>query len=111
MQPDNFISLGQKLMQEHAGDVGELVTILSEVAGGRVELIISSGQASPDGFVYNQSEDEWVMILQGNAIMEIDGDLYELAVGDNLLIPKRTEHRVVFTSSKPPCLWLAVFWR
>lgn len=111
MQPDNFFELGKKLVEEHAGDVDELVTILSEVAGGRVELIVSSGQISPEGFMYDQTEDEWVMILQGSTIIEMDGDLYELSVGDSLLIPKRTQHRVVFTSSKPTCLWLAVYWR
>lgn len=111
MQFDNFFELGKKLTQEHAGDVGEVVTILSEVAGGRVELIVSTGHSSPEGFVYDQLEDEWVMILQGNTIIEMDGELYELGMGDTLLIPRRTEHKVVFTSSNPPCLWLAVFWR
>lgn len=111
MQRDNFFELGRKLMQEHAGDVNEMVTILTEVAGGRVELIVSSGQASPEGFAYDQHEDEWVMVLQGNAILELEDELYELGVGDSLFLPKRTKHRIVFTSSNPACLWLAVFWR
>lgn len=111
MPRDNFFELGQKLMREYAGDVNELTTILTETAGGRVELIVSSGQASPEGFVYDQDEDEWVMVLQGSSILEVDDELYELGVGDSLFLPKRTKHRIVFTSSNPACLWLAVFWR
>lgn len=110
MHNNNFFELGQRLMQEHAGDVNELVTIMAEAAGGRVELIVSSGQTSPEGFMYDQTEDEWVIILQGSAIIEMDEDLYELSVGDTLFIPKRAQHRVAFTSSNPACLWLAVFW-
>lgn len=111
MQQDNFFELGQRLMQEHAGDVNEMVTILTEVAGGRVELIVSSGQTSPEGFMYDQDEDEWVMVLQGNAILEVEDELYELGVGDSLMLTRRTKHRIAFTSSNPACLWLAVYWR
>ena len=111
MQRDNFFELVQKLRQEHAGDVNEMVATLTEAAGGRVELIVSSGHNSPKDFEYDQAEDEWVMILQGNAILKMDDELYELGVGDSLFLPKRTKHSVAFTSTNPVCLWLAVFWR
>lgn len=111
MQRNNFFDLAQQLAAKHAGNVNELVTVLTETTGGRVELIVSSGQASPPGFIYDQDEDEWVMVLQGNAILEVEGARYELTVGDSLFLPKRTKHHVVFTSTEPACLWLAVFWR
>lgn len=111
MQQTNFFELAQQLAAQHAGSVNELVTVLTETTGGRAELIVSSGHASPAEFVYDQDEDEWVLVLQGNAALEVEGQLYELEVGDCLFLPKRTKHRVVFTSTKPACLWLAVFWR
>lgn len=111
MQRDNFFALAQKLTAKHTDDVNELVEVITETSGGRVELIVSSGQVSPPGFIYEQDEDEWVMVLQGNAILEAKGKLHELGAGDSIFLPKRTKHRVVFTSTKPVCLWLAVFWR
>lgn len=111
MQRNNFFDLAQKLAAQHAGNVNELVTVLTDTTGGRVELIVSSGHVSPAGFRYDQDEDEWVMVLQGNASLEVKGQLYALWVGDCLFLPKRTKHRVAFTSTEPACLWLAVFWR
>ena len=33
----------------------------------RVERIVSSGHCSPEGFWYDQDEQEWVPLLQGAA--------------------------------------------
>lgn len=76
----------------------------------RVERIISTGQSSPSGFWYDQAEDEWVAVLQGNAALEwADGTVQELVTGDYLLIPAGKQHRVARTSAEPPCIWLAIF--
>lgn len=76
----------------------------------RIERIISTGQSSPPGFWYDQAEDEWVAVLQGNAALEwADGTEHELATGDYLLIPAGKKHRVARTSAEPPCVWLAIF--
>ena len=34
-------------------------------AGARIERIVSWGQASPEGFWYEQGWDEWVLVVQG----------------------------------------------
>ena len=39
-----------------------------------------------------------------------DGRLISLSKGDALLIAPRERHRVAFTSSDPPCVWLCVFY-
>jgi cupin 2 domain-containing protein len=76
----------------------------------RIERIISTGQSSPPGFWYDQKEDEWVAVLQGNAALEwADGTVQELTPGDYLLIPAGKKHRVARTSAEPPCVWLAIF--
>ena len=43
----------------------ELVEVLAENKHVRIERIISTGHASPDGFWYDQNEAEWVIVLKG----------------------------------------------
>jgi cupin 2 domain-containing protein len=77
--------------------------------GVKIERIISSGQASPPGFWYDQDRDEWVILLQGSAeISWKNGKSQILSPGDWLLIPSHEKHRIEWTSKNPPCIWLAV---
>lgn len=74
-----------------------------------IERIISTGQASPPGFWYDQDRDELVMLLQGEAELAWpDGRTLSMGRGDWLLIPAHERHRVQWTSSDPPCIWLAI---
>jgi cupin 2 domain-containing protein len=78
----------------------------------RIERISSSGQISPENFWYDQPENEWVILLQGEAIIGCtDGVETRLGNGDYLFLPAHQKHRVVYTSREPPCIWLAVFWK
>jgi len=87
----------------------ELFEALIPDAGVLIERIISTGQASPPDFWYDQDRDEWVALLQGSAcIMWEDGRCQELNPGDWVLIPAHVRHRVAWTSTQPPCIWLAV---
>ena len=45
----------------------ELLTTLAERPGVRIERIVSTGQASPPGFWYDQDWGEWVVLLSGRA--------------------------------------------
>ncbi|MCA8984764.1 MAG: cupin domain-containing protein [Planctomycetaceae bacterium] len=89
----------------------ELVTVLLESEHVRVERILSTGHASPAGFWYDQDEDEWVLLLTGAARLRFEGREAEipLGVGDYLLIPAHTRHRVEWTTPAEPTVWLAVF--
>jgi cupin 2 domain-containing protein len=74
-----------------------------------IERIISTGQTTPGGEWYDQPRDEWVVLLQGEAKLGFeDGSTIELQPGDYLLIPAHQKHRVEYTSTNPPCIWLAV---
>ncbi|WP_201785625.1 cupin domain-containing protein [Syntrophomonas wolfei] len=74
-----------------------------------IERIISTGQASPTGFWYDQDRDELVMLLQGEAQLAWpEGRTLSMGRGDWLLIPAHERHRVERTSSDPPCIWLAI---
>ena len=74
-----------------------------------IERIISTGQTTPPGEWYDQDRDEWVILLQGSASLAYaDGTDIKLTTGDYLFIPAHQKHRVEYTSSEPPCIWLAV---
>lgn len=75
-----------------------------------IERIISRGHTTPVGDWLDSEQDEWVLLLQGEAVIAyLDGSLTIIKTGDYLLIPAHQKHRVEFTSSEPPCIWLAVY--
>ncbi|HXH72993.1 MAG TPA: cupin domain-containing protein [Mariprofundaceae bacterium] len=90
----------------------ELVQILLENRGVRIERIVSRGHASPAGFWYDQPDDEWVLLLTGSAGIQFEGEavVRELGPGDHLLIPAHRRHRVVWTDADGDTVWLAVFF-
>lgn len=78
-------------------------------AGVRVERILSTGQSSPDGFWYDQAWDEFVLVVQGAARLQIEGEAERpLGPGDWMMIPAHTRHRVAWTDPDRPTVWLAV---
>ncbi|MBW4462742.1 MAG: cupin domain-containing protein [Nodosilinea sp. WJT8-NPBG4] len=87
----------------------ELFTALFETPYLRIERILSTGQTTPPDEWYDQSQDEWVVIIQGSATLTYeDGASLAMEPGDYVLIPAHRRHRVSFTSSDPPCIWLAI---
>lgn len=90
----------------------ELIENLVVSKNVRIERITSTGQVSPDDFWYNQDETEWVIILRGEAELEFNGQMEKqrLKSGDYVLIPAHRKHRVAWTSSNEPTVWLAVFF-
>ncbi len=87
--------------------------ILELAAGAetRIERIVSCGHASAPGFWYDQDHPEFVVLLQGEAALEFAGGrLVQLRAGDYLTIAAHTSHRVAWTLSDPPAVWLAVHY-
>jgi len=80
----------------------------------RIEKIVSNGQTSPKDFWYDQDENEFVIVLKGEAILEIKQNIdtkeYYLKEGDFLEIKSNVNHRVKYTSLDKPTIWLAVFY-
>ncbi len=85
--------------------------VILERPGLRLERIVSHGQASPTGFWYDQTDDEWVLLLRGAARLRLEGEAEDrrLAPGDHLLLPARRRHRVNWTDPTQPTVWLALF--
>ncbi len=88
----------------------ELVTALVTMPGARIERIVSTGQASPPGFWYDQAQAEWVMVLSGSAVLRFadEAEPYRMGPGDYLFISPHRRHRVEQTAPDAPTIWLAV---
>jgi cupin 2 domain-containing protein len=95
--------LGQKREAEE-------VSLLAKGSGARIERIVSTGQASPPGFWYDQEETEWVFLIAGSAglLFEGDGMPKKLEPGDYVEIPAHRRHRVAWTDPDAATVWLTV---
>ncbi|HIV73250.1 MAG TPA: cupin domain-containing protein [Candidatus Aquabacterium excrementipullorum] len=69
-----------------------------------VERIVSSSRIASAPYV--QTQDEWVVLLQGQAVLDVAGQSVALAAGDHLFLPAHTPHTVLSVSEG--ALWLAV---
>lgn len=98
-----FSGLPTSVDQEHC-------EVLLKRQGLRIERIVSSGQASPQGFWYDQPQDEWVVLLSGAAGLRFADETktHVLKIGDWLHIPAHVRHRVEWTDPNAPSVWLAV---
>ncbi len=88
----------------------EVVEVLTETGRSRVERIVSTGQVTPDGQWYDEASEEWVLLVSGEARLRIETESEErqLRPGDWLFLPAHCRHRVTWTSTDPPAIWLAV---
>jgi cupin 2 domain-containing protein len=79
----------------------------------RIERIVSTGQASPPGFWYDQDWAEWVLVLAGSAglLFEAEAAPRVLRPGDYVHIPAHRRHRVAWTDAEHQTVWLAVHYR
>ncbi|SDR21170.1 cupin 2 domain-containing protein [Rhizobiales bacterium GAS191] len=93
-----------------AASAQEVITELVAAKDLRIERIVSTGQASPPGFWYDQPFAEWVVVLSGSAGLKIEGEgeVRVLRKGDYLHIPAHRRHRVEWTETGAPTIWLAV---
>ena len=69
-----------------------------------VERIVSSADAVPQEYV--QTQDEWVLLVAGDAQLRVAGEPVSLKSGDYLFLPNGVPHTVLRAS--PGALWLAV---
>lgn len=93
--------------------IPELKEILLDRGDVRIERIVSRGHSSPPGFWYDQTDNEWVIVLSGSALvlLEEEGEPIALGPGDHLNIPARVRHRVEWTDPERETVWLAVFYK
>jgi cupin 2 domain-containing protein len=113
---------GRRLLMSHmAGNIfaqipreaaAEEVIDLVAADAVRIERIVSTGQASPPGVWYDQPWTEWVLLLTGAAGLRFEDEPAprQLKAGDYLLVPAGQRHRVEWTDTTQPTVWLAVHY-
>lgn len=94
-----------------APQITETFEPLVQSAGVLIERIVSRGQRSAEGFWYEQPRAEWVMVVQGEAVLRWEsGESTRLQPGDYVNIPALCRHRVEWTDPDQETVWLAVHY-
>jgi cupin 2 domain-containing protein len=98
------VERGSILPGTEAPTTGERVEVLSAGPGWRVEQILSGTLSEPVADLLDH--EEWVVVLDGAAVVEIEADALELQDGDWIRIGAGVPHRVL--SADPGTRWLAL---
>jgi cupin 2 domain-containing protein len=90
----------------------ELFDTISSTDDVNIERIVSRGHASPEGFWYDQENNEFVLVVKGSAGLKLENedDIVVLKAGDYLNIEAHVKHRVEWTDSTCETIWLAVHY-
>src|SRR3954470_15968012 len=100
----SFLSRGRLAGPATAPASGEQTVELARVRNAMIEEIVSG---TVDAAVeYRQEHDKWVVVISGNAVLDVDGETVELSRGDWLLLPAGMRHRVLHAETGTQ--WLAV---
>ncbi len=83
---------------------GEHIERLARVGNVVIEQILDGVLDAPVD--YDQDHDEWVVLLEGAAELEVNGGTLLLEQGDWVLLPQQTPHRLIRTTKGTS--WLAV---
>ena len=87
----------------------EIFEQLAENENVRIERIISKGHQSPTSGWYDQEQNEWVIVLRGEAVLSFkDGSSITLKMGDYIYINAHKKHKVSWTDPNIETIWLAV---
>lgn len=79
--------------------------------GLKIERIISNGHTTPKEQWYDQDSNEWVILLEGEAILSFeDSEDVKLSTGDYINIPAHKKHRVSWTTPNKETIWLAIHY-
>jgi cupin 2 domain-containing protein len=90
----------------------EIVETLVRRDKVKIERILSKGQSSPASGWYDQEDNEWMIVLKGEAKIVLENDsAIHLKVGDYLNIPAHTKHRVEWTPADTETVWLAIHYQ
>lgn len=89
----------------------ELFDTLAESGHVKIERIISKGHTTPDSHWYDQEQNEFVVIIKGEAVIEFESSSSHLHAGDFMIIPAHCRHKVAWTPPDTETIWLAVHYR
>jgi cupin 2 domain-containing protein len=90
---------------------GELFSELARGDNVRIERIVSKGHTSPASGWHDQAENEWVIVLKGEATISFESsEEVNLQPGTHLTVPAHKKHKVIWTSPDTETIWLAVHY-
>jgi cupin 2 domain-containing protein len=95
---------GRLLPPDDAPPTGERLERLLAAGNVVVEQILSGADDRPHAYL--QSDDEWVALLAGAAVLDVDGERLDLGPGDWAFLPGGVPHTVLSTAAGTS--WLAV---
>ncbi|MGH8271684.1 MAG: cupin domain-containing protein [Gammaproteobacteria bacterium] len=90
----------------------EITETLAQSDNIRIERIVSKGHCSEPGFWYDQEQNEWVLLIKGEAELKFEKSeqTIRLAAGAYINIPAHIRHRVEWTKPDEETIWLVVFY-
>ena len=91
----------------------ELFETLLQTSSFRIERIVSHGHCSPEGFWYDQDDNEWVILLKGRAVLCFEDHHENITMnpGDYINIERHRRHRVQWTDPEQETVWLAIHYQ
>lgn len=104
MHPDNIFAGVPENIEE------ELFSVLLKNENIKIQRIVSKGQVSPATGWYDQPQDEWVLVLKGEAIISFENKEIKMQTGSFVNIPAHTKHKVSWTHPDIETLWLAIYY-
>jgi cupin 2 domain-containing protein len=107
-----MLQLGNLLADIPAELPDEVHETLLSAPSLRIERIISLGHKSPEGFWYDQDENEWVLLVAGAARLKFEdqAEVVEMRPGSFVNIAAHRRHSVEYTDPKQPTIWLAIYY-
>jgi uncharacterized cupin superfamily protein len=98
------VRTGRLLASSCAPLTGEAERTLAATGRVVVKQVLSGQLAGPVD--YRQDEDEWALVVEGSAVLQVAGSQLELRVGDWVWLPAGIAHRLVRT--EPGTSWVTV---
>ena len=88
----------------------ELFEVLQQNESVKIERIVSKGQCSPKTGWYEQAQNEWVIVIKGEATLEFEDKEMSMKEGSYINIPAHTKHKVSWTNPELETVWIAVHY-
>ena len=90
----------------------EVVTEFARTKHVKIARIVSPCLMPPTSDWYDQSENEWVIVLEGEAKIVFDNnEEIHLKAGGYVDIPAHKRHKVTWTSPHTQTIWLAIHYQ
>lgn len=89
--------------------------LFTEIINGKnikIQSIVSKGHISPESGWYDQDDNEWLVVLRGEAKLSFENsNNVHLVAGSHLNIPAHTKHKVIWTAPNIETVWLVVHYK